>query len=196
MSNVHDVAAALLDDLGEMTTMKLQKLVYFCQAWHLARQHEPLFPEQIEAWRQGPVVRDLFDLHRQTRRVASWRWGDTNNLSPDARKTITWVEQRYGRFSAERLSVMTHNDAPWRVARGVLPDDEPCDATISFEQMAYYYGRQQADVESAVSHAVANAALEGVSLTAEQEERLRDVAAGRMSADALIAEEIARLGNE
>jgi hypothetical protein len=88
---------------------------------------------------------------------------------------------------------MTHNDAPWRIARGALPDDAPCDEVISTERMAYYYGRQQADVESAVSHAVANAALEGGTLSPAQEERLRDVASGKISADDAVAAEIARL---
>ena len=37
MTSVHDVAAALLREAGEMTTMKLQKLAYYCQSWHLAR---------------------------------------------------------------------------------------------------------------------------------------------------------------
>ena len=44
---------------GQMTAKKLEKLVYYAQAWHLARHQRPLFPETIEAWAQGPVVRHL-----------------------------------------------------------------------------------------------------------------------------------------
>jgi uncharacterized phage-associated protein len=38
-----------------MDAMRLQKLLYYVQAWHLAVTDEPLFPEQIKAWKDGPV---------------------------------------------------------------------------------------------------------------------------------------------
>lgn len=44
---VDDVAAALLARTGSITTMKLQKLVFYSQAWHLAFTGGPLFPETI-----------------------------------------------------------------------------------------------------------------------------------------------------
>lgn len=55
-TTVFDVAEYILEQHGEMTSMKLQKLVYYCQAWHLAWSDEPLFRESIEAWANGPVV--------------------------------------------------------------------------------------------------------------------------------------------
>jgi uncharacterized phage-associated protein len=59
-----DVAAYILQRLGPMTTMKLQKLLYYCQAWSLVWDEEPLFYEAIEAWANGPVVREVFEEHR------------------------------------------------------------------------------------------------------------------------------------
>ncbi len=50
MANVHDVSAYILKHWGPMTAMKLQKLVYYSQAWGLVWDEEPLFPERIEAW--------------------------------------------------------------------------------------------------------------------------------------------------
>src|SRR5258708_570857 len=63
MATVHDVAAYILGKCGPMTAMKLQKLVYYSQAWGLVWDERPLFAEQIEAWANGPVVRDLYDKH-------------------------------------------------------------------------------------------------------------------------------------
>ena len=57
--SVFDVAAYILDKLGPISTIKLQKLVYYCQAWSLVWDEEPLFSERIEAWVNGPVVREL-----------------------------------------------------------------------------------------------------------------------------------------
>ena len=47
-----------------MTAMKLQKLVYYCQAWHLAWEGRALFPEAIQAWASGPVCPELYVLHQ------------------------------------------------------------------------------------------------------------------------------------
>src|SRR5271170_6235706 len=58
--NAHDVAAYILQKCGPMTAMKLQKLVYYCQAWSLVWDESPLFNEPIEAWANGPVVPSLF----------------------------------------------------------------------------------------------------------------------------------------
>jgi uncharacterized phage-associated protein len=44
--------------------MKLQKLLYYCQGWHLAWDGEPLFGEEFEAWLSGPVCRELYELHK------------------------------------------------------------------------------------------------------------------------------------
>ncbi|MEH0490528.1 DUF4065 domain-containing protein [Streptomyces scabiei] len=46
-----------------MTTRKLQKLVYYCQAWHRTWEGRALFPEAIQAWAFGPVCPALYELH-------------------------------------------------------------------------------------------------------------------------------------
>ena len=56
MATVFDVAAYILKQRGEITTMKLQKLVYYCQAWHLVWEDEPLFRERIFATATGHAV--------------------------------------------------------------------------------------------------------------------------------------------
>jgi uncharacterized phage-associated protein len=62
---VFDVSKSILHTIGdEISTMKLQKLCYYCQAWHLAWYGKSLFPEDFERWDNGPVCRELFDLHR------------------------------------------------------------------------------------------------------------------------------------
>jgi uncharacterized phage-associated protein len=196
MVTVHDVAAALVGQLGAMTAMKLEKLVYYSQAWHLARHRRPLFADDIEAWAQGPVVRSLYQRHRKTRTISAWPHGDGSSLTDLERETVTWVAGTYGPFSAERLSRMTHSEAPWLVARGGLPEGAPSEAPISHDLMVSYYARQRADADTAVSSAVANAALEGVELDGEWQERLRAVVTGDLDADDLIAAEIARAKGE
>ena len=78
MADVQDVAAAILDRCGSMTAMKLEKLVYYCQCWHLARAGQALFSDPIEAWKQGPVVPALYQKHRGTYTVNHWPHGDAS----------------------------------------------------------------------------------------------------------------------
>jgi uncharacterized phage-associated protein len=193
MATAHDVAAAVLERQGPMSAMKLEKLVYYCECWHLARRGSSLFPEPIEAWRQGPVVPVLYQRHRGRYTIDSWPQGNSSNLDEDERVLVDWVLARYGEFSAVQLSRMTHNELPWRMARGVLSEHERSSERIRPEIMKTYYSRQMADAETAVVLATANAALEGYELDAEWQDRLRDVAVGTMTADQLIAEEIERL---
>ncbi|MGW4461481.1 type II toxin-antitoxin system antitoxin SocA domain-containing protein [Micromonospora sp. NPDC004704] len=189
---MHDVAAAVIDRLGVMTAMKLEKLVYYCQCWHLAHYGHPLFEEPIEAWRQGPVVPELYQRHRGRQQIRDWPDGDPTMLSPDERSSVEWVAANYGKFSAIELSQMTHNELPWRAARVGLPDNARSNAPLGRELIQNFYARQRADPETAVALATSSAALEGIALDEEWQDKLRDVATGEMSADQLIAEEIAR----
>ncbi|MEU8001081.1 type II toxin-antitoxin system antitoxin SocA domain-containing protein [Catellatospora sp. NPDC049111] len=192
MATVHAVAAAVIDQLGPMTAMKLQKLVYYCQCWHLARTDRLIFSDQIEAWRQGPVVPSLYHRHRGHYIIDSWPHGDAATLSLDEQQSVDWVVDNYGAFSAIQLSRMTHNELPWKLARVGLSDNAASNVALRTDIIANFYSRQRADAETAVALAVASSALEGVELDEDWQERLRDVGNGTVSAEELIAEEIAQ----
>ena len=49
MAHVVDVAAYILECLGSVSTMKLQKLTFYSQAYYLVEHGTPLFPEEFEA---------------------------------------------------------------------------------------------------------------------------------------------------
>jgi uncharacterized phage-associated protein len=123
-----------------MTAMKLQKLVYYSQAWSLVWDEEPLFSEQIRAWANGPVVRELYDLHRGQFRVTENRHGDPSALSDEQAATVEAILGFYGNLSSQQLSDMTHREDPWRLARQGLEPGERGNREITHESMAEYYG--------------------------------------------------------
>ncbi|MBU2549948.1 MAG: DUF4065 domain-containing protein [Proteobacteria bacterium] len=139
MASVFDVAAYILEKRGPMTTWKLQKLVYYCQAWSLIWDDAPLFPETIEAWANGPVVRPLFEAHRGCFSIEEIHGGDPQNLTPDQKETVNAVLDYYGDKPSQYLSDLTHIEAPWCNARRGIPDHERSDAEITLESMAEYY---------------------------------------------------------
>ncbi|MFF2029528.1 Panacea domain-containing protein [Arthrobacter sp. NPDC058192] len=118
MADVHDVAAYIVSRLGNMSTMKLQKLCYYSQGWHLAWEGKPLFRARIEAWRLGPVVRELYAYHRLEASVDVWEKGDASQLSHTERSVIDDVLAAYKNMSGLQLSELTHQEEPWLKARG------------------------------------------------------------------------------
>ena len=140
MTTVHDIAAYILRKKGEMTAMKLQKLVYYSQAWSLVWDEEPLFRERIEAWANGPVVPALYRLHKGLFKVVDWPKGDPDKLMPHQRETVDAVLDYYGGKSSQWLSSLTHQERPWIDARKGLRPDDPGTREISLAAMAEYYG--------------------------------------------------------
>ena len=54
------------EDAGELiSNLKLQKLLYYAQGFHLVIYGEPLFPETIEAWAHGPVVTSVYHQYKE-----------------------------------------------------------------------------------------------------------------------------------
>lgn len=142
MATVHDVAAYILGRAGEMTAMKLQKLCYYSHAWHLVWEERPLFGNQIEAWANGPVVRDLYDTHRGNFRVASlpeWVQADANRLTEGEKTSIEAVLDFYAPMTAHQLSELTHSERPWQQARAGLPAGARGNVVITDAAMAAYY---------------------------------------------------------
>ena len=146
MASAADVARYILEAMApdpygrRVTAWKLQKLVYYSQAWSLVWDEEPLFEDEIQAWANGPVVRSLYDQHSgRFRLFAGDIEGAPGNLSDAQRETIDIVLEHYGDKSPQYLSDLTHMEDPWRNARGDLPDGARSQRVISQEAMAEYY---------------------------------------------------------
>ena len=136
---VFDVAAYILEKMGAMTTMKLQKLVYYSQAWSLVWDEKPLFEEDIEAWANGPVVRELFDYHRGMYEISAMPIGNPRLLNQEQQETIDAVLDYYGDKSAQWLIDLTHMEDPWKQARKGLPPLERGSRVMSLDTIADYY---------------------------------------------------------
>lgn len=142
MASVFDVAKYILEKLGEMTTWKLQKLVYYSQAWSLVWDDRTLFGDDFEAWANGPVVRSLFRIHKGQLYVKADNLdscGDSSNIDDQARETIDAVLEAYGKLSGRQLSDIAHSERPWKEARGDTPAGESCDGIIDKDVMIDFY---------------------------------------------------------
>jgi len=117
---VKDIANKLLvmsEACGElMTNMKLQKMMYCQQGYHLAYFGTPLFDEEIEAWMYGPVVTMVYSAYKEFGKEGLV--GDKNNVIvfEDEREEALFMEvmRVYGKYSAIGLMEMTHEEEPWK----------------------------------------------------------------------------------
>lgn len=144
MLSANEVASVILTRTGEwMSSMTLQKLLYYAQAWHMAVTDEPLFAEAIEAWKDGPVVREVWAAHKEpaSRRARVQRI-DGIELDDIASGLIDLVIAHYGTLSGDELSHLTHGEEPWKRARRGIRAGEQSRKQVSLQLMAQYYRTQ------------------------------------------------------
>lgn len=130
-----DIARYIINKCHEndflISNLKLQKLLYFAQGYSLALNDEPLFKEEIEAWDFGPVVPEVyreFKMFGANEIPEIKTYYDTNfdsdtfleevefttDIFSEVQKVIMdAVIKQLGRFSANRLVTITHEQAPW-----------------------------------------------------------------------------------
>ncbi|BCB20295.1 type II toxin-antitoxin system antitoxin SocA domain-containing protein [Bosea sp. ANAM02] len=124
---------------GEVIThLKVQKLVYYADAWFLANFDRALINEHMQAWAHGPVSASVYQKYRgkgfeplpPERAVAL----------PDALLPfLKAIQNEYGQYTAKRLEQMTHEEAPWHMARGNLPPEARCTQPIDKLLMRNFY---------------------------------------------------------
>jgi len=149
MVNIFDVVKYIINKKNNITAMKLQKLVYYCQAWSIVWDSKPLYKENIEAWVNGPVVRELYKKHKGMYEIKKdssiANLGDASKLNENQIETIDAVIKYYGDRSSQWLSDLTHKEDPWRKAREGLLDGERGNKIISLASLEEYYSSLSED---------------------------------------------------
>lgn len=146
MKSVLDVASYFLCRLDReagdtISTLKLQKLIYYAQAWSLVFRNQPLFYQDIEAWVHGPVVREVWNEYQdyKYRDIPEPVGFSDIEFEEDEIEVLEEVWMVYGELSAKHLEELTHSENPWIQARKGLEPAEKSTNIISHEQIKNYY---------------------------------------------------------
>lgn len=139
MKKANDVAKVLLKlsdpDLGDvLTNLKLQKLLYYVQGFHLAINNKALFQEDIIHWEYGPIVREVYNKYSKCEGGAidvPENFAPATIFSPSELNLISEVNKVYGQFSAWKLVEMTHQEKPWKNTKS--------DEVISVQAMKEFF---------------------------------------------------------
>lgn len=126
MAKVIDVAEYFISLSEErtrfaITPLKLQKLLYYAQAFNLRDGKGILFPEAIEAWQHGPVVPKIYRKYKEYGYFSIPHIEFNNEdlfteepkLTDDEIETITEVWERFGHLDGKFLEELTHQEDPW-----------------------------------------------------------------------------------
>ncbi len=153
MMNVNDVVDYIVlrvnqDETNVLINLKLQKLLYYTQAWHLGINNRRLFNGNFQAWIHGPVNREIYDrFNNMGKSLYSEIYvNDVKNreimgcIGQNDSDFINFILDNYVRFSPTELEQMTHEEEPWVKARGGLSPLERCENIIRDEWMVEYYG--------------------------------------------------------
>lgn len=131
-----DIASYIEQNKNTYGHMQLQKLVYYCQAWSLAWTGKTLFAEEIEAWKDGPVVRDVYDaVHTGEVKTRETK------IPHEVIAIVEAVWNYYGQNTGKFLSKKSHEETPWIEARGDLPAGAGSTNPLSQTTMRRYYSR-------------------------------------------------------
>ena len=135
MATIFDTAKFILEVCGKMSTMKLQKLCYYAQVWSLVWDDAPLFEEDFQAWRNGPICPELFaQLKGKFACTADDIPGNSSMLIDIQRDTLRLVLDQFGGKDMQGLSQLTRMEDPWRQAFSVSDK-----AIITKESIFTYY---------------------------------------------------------
>ena len=130
-----------------ITNLKLQKLVYYAEAWNLTINGHSLISEEFEAWVHGPVIPALYVQYKEFgwKPIVREDLGEGSlanieaQLSPPTKKLLSDISEEYFGLNAFELERLTHEEDPWKITRGDLPEDAPSHKIIDKKLMSEYY---------------------------------------------------------
>lgn len=134
----------------DLTNLKLQKLLYYVQAWVIAKFKIQFYKELPEAWVNGPVYSSVYTQFAsfKAKKISVKNepgienFFEDNNISNEIQQWIMNILDYYITLSAEKLVYLTHIESPWKEARGSLGVFDKSTEEISFESLLDYYGNR------------------------------------------------------
>ena len=130
-----------------ITHLKLQKLLFYVQAWGMVLANKSFFSEKFQAWAHGPVLPSVYKNLKQHgfNNIAGEIIANDVNFTPSAKDVLNQVWDTYGELSAKHLERLTHQELPWIEARGGISPEARSETEISPDTIFYFYSKLQAD---------------------------------------------------
>lgn len=139
----------ILKHYGPMSHLKLQKLLFYCDAYCLAYFDKELVEDQFEAWVHGPVSRKVYDsLKDKSILYSDLAYSGKDGvevdkgfgkLAKDQQDLILAVLKDLSEWTGVELEAATHREKPWIEARKGYSEADKCNVLISKETTRLFY---------------------------------------------------------
>lgn len=135
------------DSFASLINLKLQKLLYYIQAWSYGINNKPLFNGEFQAWIHGPVNKTIYDRFN----ISKYLYSEINlsdvmnsnvTLADNDAEFVDFILENYLKYSGAELEKLSHSEPPWKKTRGSLGSNERCEKVISSELMKEYYAKK------------------------------------------------------
>ena len=135
------ILAKMKENGNPISNKKLQKLLYYSQAWCLVLKGKPLFIDDIQAWVHGPAVPAVYRNYKEygLMNIPVTFTSSSVELESELKEVIDMVLGAYGKYDAYTLESLTHSELPWQQTRGKLLPYENTEAVIPVEVIRSYY---------------------------------------------------------
>lgn len=131
---------SFFQEVGDpITNLKLQKLLYYVQGWHLALFGKPAFSDEVQAWVHGPVCLEVYRAYKHNKWSPIIEVQDSYKIDESLENHIDEVIDVYGEDAGWALERRTHAEAPWLTARKGLEADEESSNPISHQSMIDFF---------------------------------------------------------
>lgn len=159
MSTIDDIVDYIIiqvkleDKNASLINLKLQKLLYYIQAWSYAILEKPMFEGEFQAWVHGPVNRYIYDRFAPTKNLYSEiNLDDCLNknvqLSDKDKEFVDFILCNYLKYSGAELERLSHSEEPWIATRGDLGVNERCEKVISPKLMKDFYEKRWKEINN------------------------------------------------
>ena len=131
----------ILKHYGPMSHLKLQRLLFYCDAYHLAYFDKELITDKFEAWVHGPVVPSQFNRFNNIDFFQNIKVKDCENikLKSKTEQLLNEVVGIYNKCTDGHLELLVKREDPWKKTRGDIPEFKKCQKEIKLDLMKQYY---------------------------------------------------------
>lgn len=143
----------ILHNIPDVTNKKLQKLMYYAYAWYLVLFNEDendlenrLFSNSFQAWVHGPVIPELYQMLKEYQGdvipVDVFDKHNYKKFNADELDLLNQIKEVYGNYNGNQLESITHQETPWKNARGNCGAYDICKNKISDKDIFCYYSQR------------------------------------------------------
>lgn len=136
----------------DFTNKKLQKLMFYAQAWSLVLNNQPIIDDKFEAWIHGAAIPALYRVYKDygwSNITEAFDTSEFSQLTNEERELLDDVWTVYGQnYDADYLELLNHSEEPWQKARQDVAPFESSNAEISEAVMKEFYGRKLEEAQA------------------------------------------------